>query len=82
MTLARDVAEVATQMLHCSHVFTDQELIEIARSQPEAWQQAVVRRETVSAPVSDAWSKPAMKRSLSPWCATMARRFPMTPRTR
>ena len=52
--LARDVAEVALPMLHYSLVFTDQELIEIARSQPEAWQQAVARRETVSAPVSDA----------------------------
>ena len=54
MTLARDVAEVALPMLHYSLVFTDQELIEIARSQPEAWQQAVARSETVSAPVSDA----------------------------
>ena len=53
MTLARDVAEVATPMLHYSPVFTDQELIEIARSQPEAWQQAGARRETVTAPVSD-----------------------------
>jgi uncharacterized protein (DUF2336 family) len=54
MTLARDVVEVATPMLHYSLVFTDKELIEIARSQPEAWQQAVARRETLSAPVSDA----------------------------
>ncbi|MDP6829431.1 MAG: DUF2336 domain-containing protein [Alphaproteobacteria bacterium] len=54
MALARDVAEVATPMLHYSLVFTDQELIEIARSQPEAWQQAVARREKISAPVSDA----------------------------
>ncbi|MBT3332963.1 MAG: DUF2336 domain-containing protein [Rhodospirillaceae bacterium] len=54
MTLAKDVAEVATPMLHYSLVFTEQELIEIARSQPEAWQQAVARREKISAPVSDA----------------------------
>ncbi len=54
LTLARDVAEVATPMLHYSLVFTDQELIDIARSQPEAWQQAIARRQTISAPVSDA----------------------------
>lgn len=54
MTLARDVAEVATPILHYSLVFTDAELIEIARSQPEDWQQAVARREKISAPVSDA----------------------------
>lgn len=54
MTLARDVAEVATPMLHYSLVFTDQELIEIARTQPEAWQQAIARRQAISAPVSDA----------------------------
>ncbi|MBT7759723.1 MAG: DUF2336 domain-containing protein [Rhodospirillaceae bacterium] len=54
MTLARDVAEVAVPMLHYSTVFTDDELIQIVRSQPEAWQQAVARRERVAAPVSDA----------------------------
>ncbi len=53
MTLARDVAEVAVPMLHYSLVFTDDELIEIARSQPEEWQMAVARRQTVNAPVSD-----------------------------
>ncbi|MFP6772226.1 MAG: DUF2336 domain-containing protein [Alphaproteobacteria bacterium] len=54
LTLARDVAEVAVPMLHYSIVFSDKELVEIARSQPEAWQQAVARRASVSAPVSEA----------------------------
>ena len=51
--MARDVAKVATPMLLYSLVFTDQELINIARSQPEAWQQAIARRQTISAPGSD-----------------------------
>ncbi|MDA1098002.1 MAG: DUF2336 domain-containing protein [Proteobacteria bacterium] len=54
MTLARDVAEVATPMLIYSVVFTDAELIEIARSQPGAWQQALACRKSIPAAVSDA----------------------------
>lgn len=54
MTLARDVAEVARPMLLYSVVFTDAELIEIAHSQPDAWQQALADRETISVSVSDA----------------------------
>ena len=54
MTLARDVADVAVPMLHYSIVFSEEELIDIARSQPEAWQQAVARRASVPAPISEA----------------------------
>ena len=51
--MTRDVAKVAKAMLLYSQVFTDQELIDIARNQPEAWQQAIARRQTISAPGSD-----------------------------
>jgi len=44
---------VATPILHYSLVFTEQELIETERSQRKAWQEAVARRETVSAPAPD-----------------------------
>ena len=44
---------MATPILHYSLVFTEQELIETERSQRKAWQEAVARRETVSAPVPD-----------------------------
>ncbi|MFP6708485.1 MAG: DUF2336 domain-containing protein [Alphaproteobacteria bacterium] len=54
MTLARDVVDVAVPMLHYSIVFSEEKLIGIAHSQPEAWQQAVARRASVPAPISEA----------------------------
>ncbi|MCG8695878.1 MAG: DUF2336 domain-containing protein [Minwuiales bacterium] len=52
--LAGDVAEVALPVLEFSQVLSDDDLIEIVRSQPEGHQIAVAKREGVSESVSEA----------------------------
>lgn len=54
LTLARDVESVALPMLQSSRVLTDDDLIEIVRSQGPARQKAVARRVEVSEQVSEA----------------------------
>jgi len=54
MALARDVEEVAVPMLHCSLVFSDDDLIELLRSRPPACQKAIAGREKVSEQVAEA----------------------------
>ncbi len=54
LTLARDVESVALPMLQSSQVLTDDDLIEIVRSQGPARQKAIARRVEVSEQVSEA----------------------------
>ncbi len=54
LALAKDVIDVAEPMLTCSQVLTDDDLIEIVRTQPSASRKAVAQREVVSPAVSDA----------------------------
>ncbi len=54
MTLARDVEDVALPMLQYSEVLSDEDLIEIVKSQSTDKRQAVARRSKVSATVADA----------------------------
>lgn len=54
LALARDVESVALPMLESSEVLSDEDLIEIVRSQGPAKQKAVARRAQVSEKVSDA----------------------------
>lgn len=54
LTLARDVEQVAVPMLHYSLVLTDDDLVEIVRTRPAAFQMAVAGREHVSEAVSEA----------------------------
>ncbi|MEX2650470.1 MAG: DUF2336 domain-containing protein [Alphaproteobacteria bacterium] len=54
IALARDVEQVAVPMLHYSLVFTDEDLVEIVRSRPAAFQVAVAGRERVSEAVAGA----------------------------
>ena len=54
LSLARDVESVALPMLQSSRVLTDEDLIEIVRSQGPARQKAVARRVEVSEQVSEA----------------------------
>jgi uncharacterized protein (DUF2336 family) len=54
VNLARDVDSVALPMLKFSEVLTDDDLVEIVRSQGATRQIAVAERDTVSAVVSDA----------------------------
>ncbi len=54
LSLARDVESVALPMLESSVVLSDEDLIEIVRSQSPAKQKAVARREEVSEQVSEA----------------------------
>ena len=54
LTLARDIDDVALPILEMSEVFTDEDLVELIREVPEAKQMAIARRETLSAPVTDA----------------------------
>ncbi len=54
VTLARDVDEVALPMLRYSEVLTDDDLIDIVRSQGSAKRAAVAARARVSGPVADA----------------------------
>ncbi len=54
LTLARDVESVALPMLQSSRVLTDDDLIEIVRSQGPARQKAIARRVEVSEQVSEA----------------------------
>jgi uncharacterized protein (DUF2336 family) len=52
--LATDEAAVAVPVLECSQVLSDDDLVEIVRTQSEDAQIAVARRETVSEPVAEA----------------------------
>lgn len=54
LSLARDVDSVALPMLKFSEVLTDEDLIEIVRSQGPAKQAAIAQRSNVSPQVSDA----------------------------
>ncbi len=54
VTLANDVEAVSLPMLEASPVFTDEDLIEIARSQDVARQMAVARRNSISCQLADA----------------------------
>lgn len=54
LTLARDVEAVALPMLQFSEVLTDEDLVEIVKSQGAEKQVAVARRARVSAHVADA----------------------------
>ncbi len=54
LSLAKDVIDVAEPMLTCSQVLTDEDLIEIVRTEPSSSRVAVARRQTVSSAVSDA----------------------------
>ena len=54
VALAKDVIEVAEPVLTFSQVLTDEDLIEIARTQPTASRVAVAKRERVSPEVSEA----------------------------
>ncbi len=54
LTLARDVEAVALPMLQFSEVLTDEDLVEIVKSQSAEKQVAVARRAHVSAGVADA----------------------------
>ncbi len=54
LSLARDVESVALPMLQSSEVLSDEDLIEIVRSQGPAKQRAVARRARVSEQVSEA----------------------------
>ncbi|MDA8231027.1 MAG: DUF2336 domain-containing protein [Magnetospirillum sp.] len=54
LSLARDVEAVALPMLRFSEILTDEDLVEIVRSQGIEKQEAVARRKHVSAPVADA----------------------------
>jgi len=52
LALAQDVSEVARPMLEFSKVLSDEDLIEIVRSQSPEHQQAVARRETLAPTVA------------------------------
>lgn len=54
VALAKDVIDVAEPMLTYSQALTDQDLIEIVRTQPSASRIAVARRESVSPALSNA----------------------------
>ncbi|HLI13425.1 MAG TPA: DUF2336 domain-containing protein [Alphaproteobacteria bacterium] len=54
LALARDVHSVSLPMLECSEVLTDEDLVEIVRSQDGPKQVAVARRRRVSPPVAGA----------------------------
>ncbi len=54
LALAKDVIDVAEPILMCSLVLTDNDLIEIVRTQPSASRKVVAQREVVSPAVSDA----------------------------
>jgi uncharacterized protein (DUF2336 family) len=54
MTLARDVEQVALPLLEVSEVFTDDDLVELIRSEGSAKQTAVARRRMISPKVTDA----------------------------
>jgi uncharacterized protein (DUF2336 family) len=54
ISLARDVEQVAVPMLHYSLVLTDDDLVEIVRTRPAAFQMAIAQREHVSEAVSEA----------------------------
>ncbi|MCB9957591.1 MAG: DUF2336 domain-containing protein [Rhodospirillaceae bacterium] len=54
LTLARDIDDVALPILETSQVFTDEDLVELVREVPEAKQMAIARRNSLSAPVTDA----------------------------
>jgi uncharacterized protein (DUF2336 family) len=54
LALARDVEQVAVPMLHYSLVLTDDDLVELVRTRPAAFQMAIVQRERVSEAVSEA----------------------------
>lgn len=54
LTLAKDVIEVAEPILKSSQVLTDEDLVEIVRTQPAASLVAVAQRETVAEAVSEA----------------------------
>ena len=54
VALARDVEQVAVPMLHYSLVLTDDDLIELVRTRPAAFQMAIARRERVSETVAEA----------------------------
>ena len=53
VSLAKDVAEVATPILESSTVLTDEDLIEIVKTKDASHQMAVARRSVVSETVSD-----------------------------
>lgn len=52
LRLARDTAEVAAPILAASPVFSDADLVELLRAVPEAHQEAIASRASVSAEVS------------------------------
>jgi uncharacterized protein (DUF2336 family) len=52
--LAKDVEEVALPVLEFSELFTDEDLVEIVKSQSPEKQEAIARRETVSEKVASA----------------------------
>jgi uncharacterized protein (DUF2336 family) len=52
--LAQDVVEVATPILEHSTVLTDEDLVQIVRSQPPEYLRAIARRQQVSSDVSQA----------------------------
>ena len=54
VTLAHDVARVATPILECSEVLTEEELVEIVHDFDTEHQMAVARRETVSETLAEA----------------------------
>lgn len=54
LALARDVEQVAVPMLHYSLVLTDDDLVELVRTRPAAFQMAIAQREHVSEALSDA----------------------------
>lgn len=54
LTLARDIDDVALPILETSEVFTDEDLVELVREVPETKQMAIARRNSLSAPVTDA----------------------------
>ena len=54
LTLANDVIEVAEPLLKLSQVLTDEDLVEIVRTQPMTSLAAVAQRETVAEAVSEA----------------------------
>ncbi|MEQ9643118.1 MAG: DUF2336 domain-containing protein [Alphaproteobacteria bacterium] len=54
LTLAADVAEVATPMLKWSEVLTDEDLLAVVRDKSSAHQVAIAQRDIVSAGLADA----------------------------
>ncbi|MEP3247005.1 MAG: DUF2336 domain-containing protein [Sneathiella sp.] len=53
LTLASDIADVATPMLTFSEALSDEDLFEIINSQPDSHQEAIAARKVVSEAVSD-----------------------------